>query len=382
MDRRTWIRTAGLFAAGGWAAGCSTRRTTGPLPGMSPSGPWRHVPVEADPGLLIRTVVGHRPFRPSGFVVRAERLGPKLLVHDYGHGGAGVTLSWGTADMALREVEGIEHREAAVLGCGAVGLATARLLQRRGWTVTLYARDLPPRTTSNIAGGLWTPTSVVDGPPTGAFGAAFREAAELAYRHFQDLPGHRFGIRWRVNYLFGDEPPSQPYWMSSFPHLYPGLETLGPGEHPFPRHYALTYRTMVIEPPVYLREMTHDVLAAGGRIRVREFRSLQEVAALPEPVVFNCTGLGAGALFGDDEITPVKGQLHVLIPQPEVDYVTLSGGLYMIPRADGILLGGTFQRGDASPEPDPRARARILDGHARFFAAMRETLSGAPDSGP
>ena len=127
---------------------------------------------------------------------------------------------------------------------------------------------------------------------------------------------------------------------------------------------------MVIEPPVYLREMVHDVRMAGGRIEVRELGSPADVVALPEPVVVNCTGLGARALFGDDELTPVKGQLHVMVPQPEVDYVTLLGGLYMIPRADGILLGGTFQRGDWSPDPDPAAETRILEGHARFFAGM------------
>ena len=44
-------------------------------------------------------------------------------------------------------------RRAAIIGCGVVGLSTARLLQRRGWQVTIYARDLPPNTTSNVAIG-------------------------------------------------------------------------------------------------------------------------------------------------------------------------------------------------------------------------------------
>src|SRR6186997_555707 len=79
---------------------------------------------------IIRTDVGFRPFRPSGFVVRAETLGDKLLVHNYGHGGAGVTLSWGTADLAVEQVAASGRRgPVAVLGGGVVGLATARLLQ-------------------------------------------------------------------------------------------------------------------------------------------------------------------------------------------------------------------------------------------------------------
>src|ERR1700749_3615103 len=53
-------------------------------------------PVRVSPDREIRTVVGLRPYRPSGFVVRAEKIGDTLVVHNYGHGGSGITLSWGT----------------------------------------------------------------------------------------------------------------------------------------------------------------------------------------------------------------------------------------------------------------------------------------------
>ena len=61
----------------------------------------RFAPVKVSRSRLIRTVVGLRPFRSEGFVVEAERFGEKLLVHNYGHGGAGVTLSWGTSSLAV-----------------------------------------------------------------------------------------------------------------------------------------------------------------------------------------------------------------------------------------------------------------------------------------
>ena len=95
------------------------------------------------------------------------------------------------------------------------------------------------------------------------------------------------------------------------------------------------------------------------------------MVALPESAVVNCTGLGAGALFGDQTLEPIKGQLSFLLPQPEVDYITLHRGLYMMPRGDGILLGGTHERGEWSLLPDEAAAERILAGHGRFFGAMR-----------
>lgn len=102
------------------------------------------------PDLIAREIAGLRPFRPSGFVVRAEPFGDKVLIHNYGHGGCGVTLSWGTAEMAAKLALSTPHRQAAVIGCGVIGLTTARLLQNRGFTVTIHAADLPPNTTSKL----------------------------------------------------------------------------------------------------------------------------------------------------------------------------------------------------------------------------------------
>ena len=65
--------------------------------------------------------------------------------------------------------------------------------------------------------------------------------------------------------------------------------------------------------------------------------------ALDDPVIINCTGLGSRDLFSDYDLILVKGQLTFLLPQPEVDYMVISGGLYMFPRSDGILLGGSFE---------------------------------------
>ena len=113
--------------------------------------------VNVSPDREIRTVVGLRPFRPSGFVVAGQKFDEKLVVHNYGHGGGGVTFSWGTGELACREVDATGVRNIAVLGCGAVGLATARLLQERGCRVTIYTKALPPDTTSNIAGAQWCP---------------------------------------------------------------------------------------------------------------------------------------------------------------------------------------------------------------------------------
>jgi len=130
------------------------------------------------------------------------------------------------------------------------------------------------------------------------------------------------------------------------------------------------FDTMMIEPPIYLSALLRDFRLAGGTLVVRRFESAAELASLPEPTIVNCTGLGARTLFGDEELTPIKGQLTVLLPQPEVDYAVLYDDLYMFSRRDGVLLGGTHERGVETLEPDLAAKQRILDGHARLFSAV------------
>ena len=147
-------------------------------------------PVRVSLDRVTRTTVGLRPYRAGGFVLRAEGHDSKTIVHDYGHGGAGMTLSWGTALLARDLALQTQKRRAAVIGCGVIGLSTARVLQDAGFDVTIYARELPSQTTSNLSGAQWTPTSVFDPAKIDdAFRAQFIQAARLSYLQYQTLPG-------------------------------------------------------------------------------------------------------------------------------------------------------------------------------------------------
>jgi glycine/D-amino acid oxidase-like deaminating enzyme len=329
--------------------------------------------VKASPERVIRTVTGLRPYRSSGFVVKPEPIGRKTIIPNYGHGGGGITLSWGTAHLAMEQALATGQQTFAVLGCGAVGLATARLLQRHGSAVTIYAKDLPPQTTSNIAGGQWSPYSVFDSDKGSApFMDQFSRAARLAHRYYQDLVGDYYGVHWIENYILSDHPPrnggGEPFGLHG---LFPESKLVPKGEHPFAVPYVSRFTTMLIEPPVYLNAVMRDFLLTGGKLVVREFRDMAAVGSLTESVIVNCTGLGAKALFKDQELTPIKGQLTILLPQPEVDYITLGpADLYMFPRRDGILLGGTHEEGNWTLEPDAQAAERIMQGHMKVFREM------------
>ena len=396
------LKIGGLGLIGSGLAACSARSWS-----MDRRVPVL-TPVQAGWDRVIRTTVGLRPHRPSGFLLRADRLDDTTVIHNYGHGGAGMSISWGTGRLAAEMALAHDSRVAAVIGCGVVGLTCARQLQRRGFDVTIYAATVPPNTTSNMSLAGFTPTSglVDDDLRTPAWDARFREAADISYRQLQLLVGRGYGVSWIRSYALSDNEPrarqpggepertrqsaaqperapqsgGEPERAPLLPaHLRTARTRLGPGEHPFPTRYATRRTQMRIEPSIYLDALVRDFVDFGGRIVIRKFTEPAQLVALDESLVINCTGLGARDLFGDTELVPVKGQLTVLVPQPEVDYGTFGGpgpsrgglGIHMQPRSDGIVLGGTAERGDWSLEPNPEALERIVTAHQALFSAMR-----------
>jgi hypothetical protein len=367
-----WNEDLGLnrrhLIAGGAASlltGCATTGIRRPgIAGCSPL-----LPVNVDSGRVIRTVAGLRPYRASGFVVRREQLGDKALVHNYGHGGGGITLSWGSSRLAADLGLPGHHGAVAVVGAGALGLTTARLVQEAGFPVTVYAKALPPHTTSNIAGGqIETAYLYKDEAVTAEWRQQLIKAMDYSWRRWQIMVGDEYGVRWLPTYeeteLSGPNP-MDPY--------YPATRTLTQAEHPFPLDKVVRFETMYVETGHFLRQTMRDISIAGGKFEVREFATPQAISGLPEGLIFNCTGLGSRDLFGDQELRPARGQLAILLPQPEIRYAVSGGPGYMFPRADGIILGGSFELDQYDATPDPAAISRIIERHKRFFSGFRCT---------
>jgi D-amino-acid oxidase len=358
LDRRTFAAGSAAFLTGCATVGTRSYRGCTPLP-----------PVKVDESRVIRTMAGLRPYRRTGFVVRAEQLGEKRLVHNYGHGGGGITLSWGSSRLATELGLQGHSGPVAVIGAGVMGLSTARLVQEAGFQVTIYAAALPPDTTSNIAGGQFHPYAVFrDDAVTPEFRTQFARALDYSWRRFQVMVGDDYGIRWLPTYVETDTPESMP--VANFP---PVNRLLTQAEHPFPLENVLRYDTMYVETGRYLRQMLRDLQIAGGKIEVRRFATPADIASLPEALVFNCTGLGSRELFGDAELRPARGQLAILEPQSEVQYAVTGGPSYMFPRPDGIILGGTFELDQWDTTPVPATIARIVASQKRFFDSFRCT---------
>jgi glycine/D-amino acid oxidase-like deaminating enzyme len=179
-----------------------------------------------------------------------------------------------------------------------------------------------------------------------------------------------YGVRWIETFELFRNEASLTRELPGGNDLYPQMEIHRDSGHYFGFPFVRQFTTMLIEPHVYLNALLRDFYIAGGKIVVKEFRDRREVARLPESVIFNCTGLGARALFGDQELIPVRGQLEVLLPQPEIDYCYLGNG-YMFPRRDGIILGGTWDHDDWSLAPNADQTTQIFEAHTEIMKGFK-----------
>jgi glycine/D-amino acid oxidase-like deaminating enzyme len=389
MSRRGLLRASLLGS--GVLAGCST------APGGSSFEPSPQlVPIRARTDRIFDIAVCLRPFRPAGPRVDTERLGDTLVVHNYGHGGSGWSLSWGSSTRAVRLAMQASPSEVAVIGCGVLGLTSALLAQRAGARVTIYASEQLPLTTSARATGEWTPDSriaLADAAAPG-FAAVWEEMARTAFkahRNYLGLPGTP--VEWIDQYSVTDDtPPSSSSSSSggssapsgpafaeygkSIADLVPKWRRVPARATPFKGASVARNELMIFNIADYGHTLLSDFFIAGGQFRQAEFHAPSQIAALGKRVVINCTGYGARALWKDETLTPVRGQIARLIPQPDVRYGLTYRQVIAVPRRDGIVVqsfeGGEMKGyGDTNETPDRAEAERAVKTLAELFSPAR-----------
>lgn len=297
-----------------------------------------------------------RPFRAAGPRLEVEKIGRQAIVHHYGHGGSGWSLSWGSGALAAQMALGTGERDIGVIGCGAIGLTTALQLQRKGaTTVTIYARDTPPDVRSSFATGGWTPDSRIclESNATPTFKQQWQNMARTSWRMYQGLLGLSGDpVEFVESYSLSDQPQDdepeptpddgRPKFARLSRELIPELgskaEAIDPRSTPFVARYVRRRARLTFNIGIYTRMLLEDFRSAGGRLVIDEFRSPAEFARIPQNTVVNCTGYGARALLGDDSIVPVRGQLARLMHEPGVRYGLSYHRVSLTSRRDTIVL--------------------------------------------
>lgn len=397
MNRRDFL--SGAAAIG--LSGCARKtRTAAIAPASLPSYDVlpKLMPIRAHTDRIFRVTVCLRPFRASGPRLDVERVGDKIVVHNYGHGGSGWSLSWGSSSIAVEkamaavETSAGGGKDVAVIGCGALGLTSAILLQRAGAKVTIYAKERPPDVRSARATGSWTPDSRIALTNSVApdFPALWEKMCRNSFHTYESYLGMAGNpVEWTDRYSLSDvtldeaqagrqreDPLGFAEYQNRVRDLTPRSQDLPPGSHPFPTRYAKRNSSLTFNIASYSRQLVNDFLIEGGRIERIELHSPSELSQLPQKVAINATGYGARALWKDESIVPVRGQLAWLIPQPEVNYGLMYKNINVVPRRDGIVVqdvGSSDMEGynDANEQPDRAAAESAVGVVAELSGRMR-----------
>ncbi len=384
FDRRSLL----VAGAGALVAGCDS----GGSPSEKPR-PLRFseradvVPLKLSQDRLMRITVCTRPFRGAGPRLEAEVIDGKRVVHNYGHGGSGWSLSWGCAAEAVELALQGGARSFAVIGAGAMGLTTALRLVETGAQVTIYAREFPAETRSARATGVWSPSSRIGlGDRVDPdFATRWERWARLSYpvhQHYVGTVGNpveyvrRYGLRDTEERVQREASRDFLELGRRLRDLHSPFVNLAAEDHPFPVPHVRGGQLMTFNVAAYSDRLMRDFLLFGGRMIRREFPAIADILALPEPVVVNCTGYGAKTLWGDQSLEPVRGQINWFTPQPNARYGLFYRDVSVVSRTDGMVVqyvgsNDDYGFGDDSETPDREEMAGTLETLAPLFARRR-----------
>jgi glycine/D-amino acid oxidase-like deaminating enzyme len=124
----------------------------------------------------------------------------------------------------------------------------------------------------------------------------------------------------------------------------------------------------------YTSTLLTDFHANGGKIELAEFHAANELNRLKEKTLVNATGYGARALFDDQSLVPVRGQLTRVIPQSDVTYGLFYKDVSFVPRRDGLVFqvvgdNDYYGYNDETEAPNRTEAEHAVNTIAALFAA-------------
>ncbi|RIA90822.1 hypothetical protein C1645_769041 [Glomus cerebriforme] len=286
------------------------------------------------------------------------------------------------------------NKRVVVIGAGVSGLSTATLLlqQEKGIKVHIVAKhfpgDLSGEYTSPLSGAHWRSYATKDN-------IRHQEYDKITFNHFWRLAKteNKAGIMIIDGFDYWEQFPQDlsDLWFKS---LCPEYRNLRKEELPTGVEFGVTYKTVSINPSVYLSYLLDTFISLGGTMQRVSLSHLNECIESDTDVVINCSGVHARTLGGveDPDVYPVRGQIVIVqLPRTYVNWAFLRhscgnhtikplNGIemtYVIPRENGeVVLGGTYDEYNYSTDVDDNMAAAIIQ---RCLATRPDLLPPGQD---
>lgn len=244
----------------------------------------------------------------------------------------------------------------AIIGAGISGMSVAYALKDDGHVITIFAENFSPNITSNKAAAFWFPYHVRND----ARGIGW---CQTSYQYFKMMSAQTTETGVRMQQLAKEVPVNvaeDASWLSFMPEgsyrIVPENE-LAPG-------IANRYEVSVplIETQIFLPWLQAQLSEAGITFRQQKIIQFSEILAGYDWII-NCAALGnLHELCKDEALIPVRGQVALLTPASRFPiHLNNEKQLYVVPRKDAIIVGGTYEMGVNSAETEPGTIQKILE---------------------
>jgi D-amino-acid oxidase len=251
-----------------------------------------------------------------------------------------------------------------IIGGGIAGLTTGVVFAEAGHGVEILTREPIQKTTSYAAAAICYPASVEDSARTNGWFARTNAVLETL------LADQDAGVSQVDWYKYGTEAQyPKPSWMD-----YTGGEVrvLDAQACPEPYRFGIFAHLCFMNVDVYCAYMLRRFETAGGRYAIQNVEAPESVAQ-DYDVLVNATGVFAGAFVCDREVRPARGQVVVVEnPGLEKHFSVFDSKNYIYPRGGQCVLGGSYDAGEWSMEPDDALTQDIL----KWAAGVEPALAG------
>lgn len=252
-----------------------------------------------------------------------------------------------------------------VIGAGISGLSSALLLTAKGFNVTIVSKAFSPNITSNRAAAFWFPYHIRNDKR----GINWCNTSYNYYKELMTDDSTGISMKQLLKVIRHGEEEAQIQWLDFMPEN--SYRIMQQNELPVGIANAYDAQVPLIETQMFLPYLMNKLQLKGVKFMEKEINSFEEIKNEFD-IVINCSGIGSKKLCGDNNLIPVRGQVALLSPDESLPvYLDNEKPLYLVPRKDVIVVGGTYEENVDEEKTEPATIEKILQNAYEVFPQLK-----------